>query len=260
MLPASAGTRNTAPGILVAMLTPLVPAGIAFDPLDDAGRARLLELYAPPTRDWVRCNFVSSVTGSAEGGDGTSESLTSRLDRRLLGVIREQADLVLVGAQSVRAEGYRTPRTSALAIVTSSGRLDGHRIGDDPDPERVLVLCPAAAQAAVAESLPGAGIVVIPDRDGRLAPSELLAAVRARGHRSIVCEGGPSLASQLVTAGLVDELCLSTAPVLTASTLPTLGDTPFAAVPVRLERLLIDEQSTLYARWVRASQSPMAAS
>lgn len=240
------------------MLTPVVPAGDAFDPLDDAGRARLLEWYAPPAGDWVRCNFVSSVTGSAEGGDGTSESLTSRLDRRILGVIREQADLVLVGAQSVRAEGYRAPRTAALAIVTSSGRLDGHRIGGDPDPERVLVLCPASAQAAVAESLPGAGIVVIPDEDGRLAVTDVLVALRARGHRSIVCEGGPSLAAQLVTAGLVDELCLSTAPVLTASTLPTLGDDPFDPVPVRLEGLLVDDHSTLYARWVRASQSRMA--
>lgn len=239
------------------MLTPLVPAGNAFDPFDDAGRARLLELYAPPRRDWVRCNFVSSVTGSAEGGDGTSESLTSRLDRRILGVIREQADLVLVGAQSVRAEGYRAPRTSALAIVTASGRLEGHRIGDIPDPDRVLVLCPASAAATAAASLPGAGIVTIPDKAGRLAVEDVLAAVRARGHRSLVCEGGPSLAAQLVAEQLVDELCLSTAPLLTASTLPTLGEDPFAPVPVRLKRLLVDAHSTLYARWVRASHSRM---
>ncbi len=240
------------------MLTRLLPAGDAdaIDPFDDAGQARLRELYAPPARDWLRLNFVSSVTGSVQGPDGTSESLTNRVDRRILGVIRAHADVVLVGAQSVRAEGYRVPRRAALAIVTGSGRLDGHRIQGDVDPERILVLCPASARPAAAASLPGAGILVVPDRKGRLDVADVLGAVRERGFRSIVCEGGPSLASQLAAAGLVDEICLSTSPLATAATLPVLGEAPFDPVPLRLETLLIDADSSLYARWVRSSHSP----
>ena len=81
-----------------------VPEAVHIDDRD-----RLLELYAPRAPDWLRLNLVASVSGSAAGTDGTSESLTSRADRRILGVIRELADVVLVGANSVRAEGYRCP-------------------------------------------------------------------------------------------------------------------------------------------------------
>src|SRR5690606_14102726 len=125
---------NTAQGILVRMLTRLVPTGRAepFDPFSDAGLTQLLDAYEPPARDWLRLNFVVSVTGSAAGPDGTSQTLTNRIDRRILGVIRAQADIALVGAQSVRTEGYRIPKTTTLGIVTSSGRLEGHRI-EEPE-------------------------------------------------------------------------------------------------------------------------------
>ncbi|WP_181134458.1 dihydrofolate reductase family protein, partial [Rathayibacter sp. AY1D5] len=71
--------------------------------------------------------MIASVTGSSTGSDGTSETLTNRVDRTILGVVREQADVVLVGAASVRAEGYRVPRRVPLAVVSASGDLAGHR-------------------------------------------------------------------------------------------------------------------------------------
>jgi len=265
-----AAGASPAAGILVCVLTELVPPAAApaapIDPFDEPGLARLRELYAPPRPDWFRINLITSLSGSAAGSDGTSDTLTNRTDRRILGVVRGHADLVLVGAQSVRAEGYQVPRSTRLGVVTGSGDLHGHRI-DPADADRVIVLCPPSSREAAAAGLPGARIVEVPAADGHLPAADVLAALHELGLRSLVCEGGPSLAAQFAAAGLVDELCLTTAPQLTGTTLPALGERAFTPTAFRLERLLLDEASTLYARWLRtaeipesASQSPIAAS
>ncbi len=235
------------------MLTQLVPSAIGggeFDPFSDTGLATLLDAYEPPVRDWLRLNLVTSVSGSAAGADGTSETLTNRTDRRILGVIRGQSDIVLVGAQSVRAEGYRIPKTTTLGIVTGGGDLSGHRI-EGADAARLVILCPERARVHAMASLPGAQIVSVPDVDGRMSAFDLLQAVRSLGNRAIVCEGGPSLAAQFAAAGLVDEVCLTTAPQVTGTTLPSLGTVSFTPFPVTLQRLLVDETSALYSRWLR---------
>lgn len=223
--------------------------------LDAPGtRERLLELYRPPSRRWLRLNLVTSVSGSAAGSDGTSETLTSAADRRILGVIRELSDVVLVGAQSVRAEGYVRPKRAPLAVVTGSGDLEGHRIGGDGPP--IVVLCPEAAVDRVRQTLPDADILVV---DGpRMLPADLLAALNGHGFESVVCEGGPGLARQFVTAGLVDEVCLTTSPRLTGVTLPLFGVEAFPEVAVTLGQLLIDDESSLYARWFATASAASA--
>jgi riboflavin biosynthesis pyrimidine reductase len=219
-------------------------------PLEDAdARGRLAELYGLPGADTLRINLVASVSGSAAGGDDTSETLTNRADRKILGVIRRDSDVVLVGAASVRAEGYQLPRTAPLAIVTSTGDLGGHRLTVDPDRFVPLVLCPASAADTARAGLPSAEIVVVPDTTGRMSAVDIVATLRARGLRRIVCEGGPSLAAQMLDAGLVDELCLSTSPTVGGVSLPMFGTSPITARRLELAQLLADDSSTLYARW-----------
>ena len=217
-------------------------------------RDRLLELYRPPSTTWLRLNLITSVSGSAAGSDGTSESLTNPADRKLLGVIRELADVVLIGAQSVRAEGFQLPRKARLAVVTRSGDLSGHRIAGPVEPGRLFVVCPAYA-AERAASLAGAEIIVVDSDDGSLTPRAILDALHAHGLTSIVCEGGPNLAAQFAQAGLLDEVCLSTSPSLGGPSLPLLGS-ELAPIALDLSSLMIDEASGLYARWaVRAASA-----
>lgn len=207
------------------------------------------ELYRPPRARWLRLNFIASVNGSVAGPDGTSQSLTNRTDRRILGAIRRAADVVLVGASSVRTEGYFLPRSAPLAILTGSGDLMGHRIPADVAPGGVIVLCPPAAVDAVRGSLGGAAAAVVELEGPRIDPAVAIAALHDLGHDSIVCEGGPTLASQLLAADLVDELCLSLSPQIVplhAHLIPGL----VTGKQVHLEQLLLDEESTLYARWV----------
>ncbi len=218
-------------------------------PVDIDDRDALLELYRPPRTDWLRLNLIATVTGGASGSDGTSETLTNPVDRRILGVIRQLADIVLIGAQSLRAELYVQPRRSRLAIVTASGDLGGHRIAA-PEGDRPIVLCPPAARARVQETLPIAEILELqPGADGSIPPVAMIAALRAAGFASIICEGGPSLAAQMLDAGLVDEFCLSTSPLVGGLPLPVTGTAAIAQHGATLTQLLRDEASGLYARW-----------
>jgi len=233
------------------ILSQLVPPGESIDLADEASRPRLLELYRPPRPTWLRLNLITTISGSAAGVDGTSETLTNPADRKLLGVIRELADVVLIGAQSVRAEGFLLPRRARLAVVTSSGDLAGHRISAPVEPGRLLVLCPASALDRARETLGvDADFVAVPDADARLAPAVIIAALHSRGLLSIVCEGGPSLAAQLLAGGLLDEVCLSTSPRLGGPVLSPFGDAGLEPVDAELSRLLVDDASGLYARWL----------
>lgn len=235
-------------------LTRLLPAGVGLDgdatlDLDSpATRDALLELYRPPRRPWLRLNFVTSVTGSAAGSDGTSGTLTSAADRRILGVIRELADVVLIGASSLRSEGYLFPKRARLAVVTASGDLGDLRL-QGSDAERLIVVSPPTAVPGARGSAEGATFLTVPERDGRMAPDDIVDALRDAGLASIVCEGGPGLARQLVIAGLVDEACLTTSPRLTPTTLPLLGVDPFPERGLELAGLLSDGDGALYARW-----------
>lgn len=232
--------------------------------IDGDDRDALLELYRPPLARWLRLNLITSVTGAASGTDGTSETLTNPVDRRILGVIRELADVVLIGAQTLRAESYLQPRRSRLAVVTSSGDLGGHRI-EASDGAAPIVICTESAVATAKQSLPQAeylvvGVSHLDKLDNRgsttgIAPADIIQALRDNGQQSIVCEGGPSLASQLVDAGLVDEFCLSTAARIGGAPFPVLGSSAIAERDVVLSQLLRDEASSLYARWVLQASS-----
>jgi riboflavin biosynthesis pyrimidine reductase len=210
-------------------------------------RDRLLDLYRPGPSPTLRLNLVASISGSAAGSDGTSETLTSRVDRRILGVIRELSDVVLVGAASVRAEGYQVPRRSRLAVLTASGDLAGHRLAAD-ESAAVMVIAPAAARERVLESLPRAELIAVPTIGSTVAMKDVIGALQSAGFGSIVCEGGPGLAGQLVAAGLVDEICLTTSPQLGGLPLPLLT-TVSASRAATLTQLIVDEQGYLFARW-----------
>lgn len=250
------------------ILTRVHPGAAESFELDaETARACLLELYACPQDVWLRLNLVTSVSGSAAGSDGTSETLTNAADRRILGVIRELSDVVLVGASSVRAEGYQLPRRSTLAIVTASGNLAGHKLTVD-DPSRIVVVCPPSAVERVRSTLGDATILTtatqttatqtIQTHEGRIPPFAIIDALREAGYSSIVCEGGPDLAAQLVSAGLVDEVCMTTSPVLAAVSLAPFGAELTSSVPLGLTQLLVDSAGSIYARWSIASEASPA--
>lgn len=224
-------------------------AGGTIDSDAADAREHMLDWYRAPSAEWLRLNLVSTVNGSAAGNDGTSDTITSETDRRILGVIRELSDVVLVGAASVRTEGYRVPKNSRLAVLTSSGNLEGHRVAADAR-DRLIVICPHPVSGRVLEVFPDATVLnaAVEDTnrdDSAMNVSSVISVLRDQGFASIVCEGGPNLATQLLRAGLVDELCLTVSPLLTTTALPL----PTTDARLTLAQLLIDESSTVYSRW-----------
>ncbi|MEJ3403820.1 pyrimidine reductase family protein [Rathayibacter sp. YIM 133350] len=176
-------------------------------------RDELLRRYALADRGTphVRVNFVASLDGSATI-EGRSGGLGNADDQRLLGVLRELGDVVLVGAGTVRAEGYGGVHVP-LALVSSSLDLPASHpfFADAPSPR--FVITHAAAPAALrAELSKVAEVIVCGERtvDLRLA----IAALAERGMPKVLCEGGPRLFGDLIANDLVDEFCLSLSAML----------------------------------------------
>jgi len=226
----------------------VLPAtGIAHDPATPEGRAWLESVYARDDASYVRLNMITSITGAAAGGDGTSETLTSRIDRAILGIIRAHADVVVVGAATVRAEGYLLPRSTRLAVVTVSGDLSGHRFEDDG--ASILLVCPAGRADAVRErsGLTAAEVVAVDGGDD-LHPAAIVSALAYRGHPRIVCEGGPTLAGRFASAGVIDEYCVTIAPVLEPAEHPFLPLTAGSAPRTEPAGMLVDDAAFSYFR------------
>ncbi len=209
------------------------------------------------TAPWVRVNFVSSVDG-AVSVDGLSAGLGSDADRRVFGILRELADVVLVGAGTVRAEDYRGARRPTrgrstpppIAVVTGSADLDpGSRLFTDTTVAPIVLTLESAPQVRRDRLVDaGAEVVVL----NRLDPATLLAELARRDHFRVLCEGGPSLFGALVAAGAVDELCLTVAPMLAGGTAGRIvrGPEDTSATPLELAGALY-EDDTLLLRYRR---------
>ncbi len=228
------------------------PAEVVDLDADDS-RDTLDRLYRPPTRRWVRVNLITSVNGDVAGSAGTSDELSSRVDRAILAAIRRAADVVVVGASSVRSEGFHVPRGGTLVVVTSTGDFGAHAPPAEPQ-GRLVVACPTSAAELVRSTLGDAPVDILPmPSTDRVEIQPLVDELRSQGLESIVCEGGPSLVTQFLDASLVDELCLSTSPVLTSGAARISG--PPGMTGLHLDQLLSDDDGGLYARWaVRADR------
>lgn len=194
------------------------------------GIDELRAAYALPDRETprIRMNFVSSVDGAATLDD-RSGGLGGPTDRALMQVLRSLADVVLVGAGTVRAEGYGGMRLSEedaawrraqgrapqprLAIV--SRRLDlepSDEVFTDAAVRPLVVTCAVAAPERRDALAAVADVVIAGDEEVDL--SLMRDELARRGMPQILCEGGPHLFGTLLDAGVVDELCLTLAPRL----------------------------------------------
>lgn len=245
-----------------------------FDPLTAyAGDAR----PPPPGRPWVTCNTATSADG-ATAVDGVSATLGGAIDRAVFGAIRALADVILVGAATVRVEDYRPGRSSAagramrvargqaaaprIAVVSGSLSVDpAARLLAEAGPgEGPLVLTTAAAPAdrRVALAAAGAEVVDVPaGAGGAVDVAAALAMLGRRGASVVLCEGGPTLTGQLMAADLVDEWCLTLGPLLVGGTSDRAAVGPPVGTPLalRLERLVAGDDGTCCLRYVRASPS-----
>lgn len=193
--------------------------------LTDPDLDGLRRLYAVPTspadatRPFVRANFIMTADGHVTGSDGVSGSINNPADKQVFDLLRSLADTVLVGAGTVRAEGYerveapRSARAPAIVVVSDSGVMP-KSIVDSPTHDDGVPRGPAFL--ATTESAPQSqhGVARIVCGETSVDEKALLKELHARGARSVLCEGGPHLLTSLLERGLVDELAITTSPML----------------------------------------------
>jgi riboflavin biosynthesis pyrimidine reductase len=200
--------------------------------------------YADPGRrgrgrPWLLVNMVASIDG-ATAVNGVSGALGGAGDHELFMGLRTLADIVLVGAATVRAEGYGPPKRAGLRVAVVTARAD-------LDFESPLF---ASGAAFVVAPEDGPELPVPTVRAGR-GSVDLAAALPRLGGEVVLCEGGPRLNAHLLAADLVDELCVTVGPVVVAGHSKRLVDGP--DIPPARFRLaqVLEQDSELYLRYLR---------
>ncbi|WP_235736500.1 dihydrofolate reductase family protein [Nocardioides alcanivorans] len=218
----------------------------------------------PESGKWVRAMMVTTLDGAAVGPDGLSKSVTSAADQVVFNAVRRFADVVLVGAQTVRAEQY-TPMTAkpedavrraeagqtpapVIAVVTGSLELPWELPVWSGSTHRPIVLThEGAVPERLARAREHADVLTLPV----LSPDQIIDALVARGLRRIVTEGGPTLLRELIAADLVDEADITLSPGFSGT-----ANSPATAMlsevrGFRLEQVL-EQDGFLMTRHLRA--------
>lgn len=240
----------------------------------EPGEPRLGELLAhraprPGRTACVRANMVTSVDGGAWGADHLSGSINDAADLRVFEVLRSLADVVLVGAGTIRAEGYgpveRPPHLAGLAaahgraptivtaVVSRSGVLPASLL--EPGADTILLTTGMGADTHEGTPLAQDGrVVVVEDEQGGVDLSAALAELGRRGLTRVLTEGGPHLLASLLDDGLVDELMLTTSPRFVGSAPGRIVAGPRSLQDVLDTRatpgLLLHASGTLITRWL----------
>lgn len=226
----------------------------------------LADLYAVPgSSRWLRATMVSTIDGSATGADGRSGSVNTEADHVVFGMLRALSHASLVGAGTVRDEGYGAleidprwasiraaaglPPAYPLVVVSRSGALPEPLLHTAPHGRVRLVTCAASRHLDTArEALGGEHVLVCGDADVDLSTAvDMLA---ADGLTRLLSEGGPRLLADLLAAGLVDELDITTAPTAVGGTGPRITTGRARHTSYTLAALA-EQDGTLMARWVR---------
>ena len=207
--------------------------------------ADLSAVYAAPDQPWLRVNMVSTVDGAATGEDGTSRSINNGVDKMVFDLLRELSDAVVVGAGTVRIEGYAVGR-KPLVVVSRTGSVPPTQRSAG----RGQVLMATVATAPCLEearSLLGSENVLVLGSH-RVDLARLKDELVLRGYRHLLSEGGPHLLRDLLDQGVADELDTTLVPRMISGSHRRITDGPPVEVPLRLATL-VEEDGTLLARW-----------
>jgi len=195
----------------------------------------------PSGRPWLGLCMVASIDGSTVL-DGESRGLSSDTDREVLLTLRQAADMILVGAGTVRAEGYGVPKKPGqrIGVVSQSGKIDPNL--DLFTSGAGFLVLPEDAPRTVIESV-RAGVG---DLDLDLALRRLPGAPRF-----VQVEGGATLNGALTQADLIDEINFTTSPQIVGGS----GTRVTKGAPSTSHRFdlvgLYEDDGFLFSRYVR---------
>jgi riboflavin-specific deaminase-like protein len=225
-------------------------------------------------RPYVMVNMVSSIDGSTALG-GVTKALGSATDRAIFLHLRDVADAILVGASTVRAERYGPARptrdvqsdrlargqspTPPIVVVSRSINFDWQTpFFTESDPPPILLVPGNADVTKLGRAAQSANVITCGDTEVHLP--DALSELHRRGVNILLCEGGPTLNTQLLQANLIDELCLTVAPLLVGGSQPRgifAAGPPETVLSLPLSHVL-EEDGFLYLRYGPNRPEPSA--
>ena len=189
----------------------LLESEAAFD-----NRAWLTKIAKDRPR--ITWKIASTMDGKVAAADGTSKWITSELARADVALLRSQADALITSTSTVKADN---------PLLTSKGA------GQNP----VRIVMGSSEIATNSQILNSdAETLVIKSRD----LEELIATSKARGFNQLLIESGPTFGTELLKAGLIDEVVLYQAPTFFGSGTPSISDLGVATISQRLDFEIAD--------------------
>ena len=221
-----------------------------------------------PERGWLRANMVTTIDGAA-AHDGVTSGLSTVADQQLLGLLRGLADVVVVGAGTVRAESYGPTRAHdrhaarraaagqlpapVLAIVSSRLDLDpDHPVFTEAVVRPTVVTHQQAPEHRTFALAEVADVLVCGETAVDIVAA--LDALSDRGLKRQLSEGGPHLLGDIARAGRLDELDLTlAASVAGPGATRIVAGPPITSLQPMLLTSLLQDGDTVFARYLRAS-------
>lgn len=230
----------------------------------------LVDLYRWPDipgTAWARSNFITTLDGSVQGLDGRSGSINTASDHQIFTLHRALADVIVVGAGTVRGEGYRAVDLHewqralrdqeglspypTLVVITSSLRLDPEFATPPYEHGPVLVVTTSEHDDSATRPFANCGAEIWRSPGSTVDLRWLFDRLVERGLRRVLSEGGPMLHRDLLAAGLVDELSLTLAPSVVGGVgrRSTAGPALSARQDFDLGFLLLADDQTVFASY-----------
>lgn len=204
--------------------------------------------YMALSRPFVQIKVAMSLDGRIATSRGDSKWITDEASRREVHALRAERDAVAVGIATVIADDPsltvrlvegRSPRP----VVFDTGLripLDRKLLRERPEELIVLAGKPPAEDPAFnfrkgrLEAL-GVTVRLVSSENGRVSPVAALNALREEGVRSLLLEGGATLATSFIRAGCFDRLTVYLAPFLLGSGIEAFGELGVQAVSESIE-------------------------
>ncbi|VEG38116.1 deaminase-reductase domain-containing protein [Mycolicibacterium flavescens] len=232
--------------------------------LTDEALRDLLAYPETPAEPRLRANFIASIDGAVTL-DGAGRKLGTPTDRRVFTRLREVADVILVGATTAGSKPYADLRVEAdaqgwrlshglspalrLVVVSSRGVIPPHLLTATVPP---IVLVSASATSSARRALEAGGAVVCEMPEGQITSAAIRRALGDLGLNRVLVEGGPTLFSHLVAGDDIDELCLTTSPMMVAGPARRIAVTPaHVELGMRRRDVLLGDDGTVIVRWIR---------
>ncbi len=196
--------------------------------------------HIPQTRPLVTISYAQTLDGRLAARNGSSQWISCSISLEFAHNLRAQHDAIMVGAGTVCVDNPRltvrlVPGRNPLRVVVDSTLrtplsaailVDGAASG-------TLLATTERATAERCEMLRrlGATVLVLPsDAEGHVDLQQLLAALYARGIRSVMVEGGATLITALLRARLADRLAICVAPKILGAGIEAVGDLGIGAL------------------------------